>query len=93
MKAIMKMSDVLKVMFQMFLFACLLGLVSGAASAQDSAAPAADNTKVINGTKTKPSPPQTNRKKTSRIGRSHEGFVSLSFRTRLYPAMRITSKS
>ena len=56
MKAIMKMSDVLKVMFQMFLFACLLGLVSGAASAQDSAAPAADNTKVNQRDKDKAQP-------------------------------------
>jgi hyperosmotically inducible protein len=40
------MKAVLKVMLQMFLFACLLSLASRTASAQDSTAPAADNTKV-----------------------------------------------
>ena len=56
MKAIMKMNDVLKVMFQMFLFACLLGLVPSTATAQDSSAPAADNTKVNQRDKDKAQP-------------------------------------
>jgi len=56
MKAIMQMNDVLKVMFQMFLFACLLSLVSSTGSAQDSSAPAADNTKVNQRDKDKAQP-------------------------------------
>jgi hyperosmotically inducible periplasmic protein len=40
------MKTILKVTFQMFLFMCLLSSVSSTASAQDSTAPAADNTKV-----------------------------------------------
>lgn len=50
------MKAVLKVMLQMFLFACLLSLVSSTASAQDSTAPAADNTKVNQRDKDKAQP-------------------------------------
>ena len=50
------MKSALKGMFQMFLFACFLGLVSSTASAQDSTAPAADNTKVNQRDKDKAQP-------------------------------------
>jgi hyperosmotically inducible protein len=50
------MKAILKVMFQMFLFMCLLSLVSSTASAQDSTAPAADNTKVNQWDKDKAEP-------------------------------------
>lgn len=50
------MKDVLRVMFQMFLFTCLLSLASSIASAQDSTAPAADNTKVNQRDKDKAQP-------------------------------------
>ena len=50
------MKAVLKVMLQMFLFACLLSLVSSTASAQDSTAPPADNTKVNQRDKDKDQP-------------------------------------
>ena len=50
------MKAVLKVMLQMFLFACLLSLASRTASAQDSTAPAADNTKVNQRDKDKAQP-------------------------------------
>ena len=50
------MKAVLKVMLQMFLFACLLSLVSSTASAQDSTTPAADNTKVNQRDKDKAQP-------------------------------------
>jgi hyperosmotically inducible protein len=50
------MKDVLKVTFQIFLFMCLLSLVSSTASAQDSTAPAADNTKVNQRDKDKAQP-------------------------------------
>ena len=50
------MKAVPKVMLQMFLFACLLSLVSSTASAQDSTAPAADNTKVNQRDKDKAEP-------------------------------------
>jgi len=50
------MKSALKGMFQMFLFACLLGLVSSTVSAQDSTAPAADNTKVNQRDKDKAQP-------------------------------------
>ena len=49
------MKTVLKVMLQMFLFACLLGL-AGTTSAQDSSAPPADNTKVNQRDKDKAQP-------------------------------------
>jgi hyperosmotically inducible protein len=52
------MKAVLKVMLQMFLFACLLSLVSSTASAQDSTAPAADNTKVNQRDKAQPTADQ-----------------------------------
>ena len=86
------MKAVLKVMLQMFLFACLLTL-AGTMSAQDSSAPAADNTKVNQRDKTRPSPPQINRKKTSRIGRSHERSVSLLCKTNHCLRTPITSRS
>jgi hyperosmotically inducible protein len=50
------MKAILKVMFQMFLFMCLLSLGSSTASAQDSTAPAADNTKVNQRDKDKAEP-------------------------------------
>ena len=50
------MKAVLKVMLQMFLFACWLSLVSSTASAQDSTTPAADNTKVNQRDKDKAQP-------------------------------------
>jgi hyperosmotically inducible protein len=50
------MNAVLKVMLQMFLFACLLSLVSSTASAQDTTTPAADNTKVNQRDKDKAQP-------------------------------------
>jgi len=50
------MKDVVKVMFQMFLFMCLLSLVSSTANAQDSTVPAADNTKVNQRDKDKAQP-------------------------------------
>jgi len=50
------MKAILKVMFQMFLFMYLLSLVSSTASAQDSTAPAADNTKVNQREKDKAEP-------------------------------------
>jgi hyperosmotically inducible periplasmic protein len=50
------MKDVIKVMFQMFLFMCLLSLVSSTANAQDSTVPAADNTKVNQRDKDKAQP-------------------------------------
>ena len=50
------MKSAFLVIFQMFLFACLLSLVSGIASAQDSAAPGADNTKVNQRDKDKAQP-------------------------------------
>ena len=50
------MKTVLKVMLQMFLLACLLSLVSSTASAQDSTASAADNTKVNQRDKDKAQP-------------------------------------
>ena len=49
------MKAVLKVVLQMFLFACLLSL-AGTTSAQDSSAPAADNTKVNQRDKDKAQP-------------------------------------
>jgi osmotically-inducible protein OsmY len=52
------MKAVLKVMLQMFLFACLLSLVSSTASAQDSTAPAVDNTKVNQRDKAQPTADQ-----------------------------------
>ena len=52
------MKAVLKVMLQMFLFACLLSLVSSTASAQDSTAPAVDNTKVNQREKAQPTADQ-----------------------------------
>ena len=52
------MKHVLQVVFQMFLFACLLTLVQTVAKAQDSSAesPAADNTKVNQRDKNKSEP-------------------------------------
>lgn len=50
------MKHILKVTFQVLLFAVTLTIVSAAARAQDSAAPAADNTKVNQRDKNKAEP-------------------------------------
>jgi hyperosmotically inducible protein len=50
------MKHILKVTFQVLLFAVALTIVSAAAQAQDSAAPAADNTKVNQRDKSKAEP-------------------------------------
>lgn len=50
------MKHILKITFQMLLFAVALTIVSAAARAQDSAAPAADNTKVNQRDKNKAEP-------------------------------------
>jgi osmotically-inducible protein OsmY len=50
------MKHILKVTFQVLLFAVALTIVSAAARAQDSAAPAADNTKVNQRDKNKAEP-------------------------------------
>ena len=50
------MKHILKVTFQVLLFAVALTIVSAAAGAQDSAAPAADNTKVNQRDKNKAEP-------------------------------------
>ena len=84
------MKDVLKVVFQIFLFACLLTSIAGVASAQGSSAdqPAADNTKVNQRDKNK-AEPTADQQKENRPDRE----IARQIRISPYPAMRITSRS